>query len=78
MVVTFNKVKINVVRKNLGSHLFQVQAEYRDKFVVASSNDSEMWSGINDQSNKRKHADAKRSAYLLIVTQYDRQYRYAG
>lgn len=64
-MATFRKVRLSVFRGN-GYGQYIVRATYRGKEITARTTDSEIFDWLNDASNKAKHLDAKRSAYMLI------------
>lgn len=67
---TFRKIELEVVHGN-GYGQYKVLAKYRGQWVVARTTDSEIYDWIDDDSNAEKHADAKRSAYQLIVRHFN-------
>lgn len=62
----FRKIEITMERGNSYGHYF-ISAFYKNKRVTASTTDSEAWDWLDDDSNKEKHANAKRHCYNKIV-----------
>lgn len=66
----FRKVEFEMYRCN-GYGQYIIKANYKGKDVVAHTTDSEAWDYLNDDSNKKKHGDAKRHCYYKIVNAYN-------
>lgn len=66
----FRNVEFQMSRGN-GYGQYIIEANYKGKDVVAHTTDSEAWDYINDDSNKKKHNDAKRHCYYKIVDAYN-------
>jgi len=66
---TFRKVSIWMERASGYGHYF-VRAFYRGKAIKVLTTDSELWDSFTDPECPNHH-DAKRSAYNLIVSNYD-------
>lgn len=66
----FRKVEFNMSRGN-GYGQYLIHAKYKGKDLVIHTTDSEAWDYINDDSNKKKHDDAKRHCYYKIVDAYN-------
>ena len=69
-MTTFRKTNLEIKRSSSYGRYF-IQANYKGRFVVAITNDSECFDWLNDTSNKEKHLQAKRHAYYKIVEQYN-------
>lgn len=66
----FRKVEFNMSRGN-GYGQYLIHAKYKGEDLVIHTTDSEAWDYINDDSNKKKHDDAKRHCYYKIVDAYN-------
>jgi hypothetical protein len=66
---TFRKVSIWMERARSYGHYY-VRAFYRGRAVKVLTTDSELWDSFTDPECPNHH-DAKRSAYNLIVSNYD-------
>lgn len=71
-MATFRKVELSVSRAS-GYGQYVVSARYCGKQINAHTTDSEIFDWLNDNSNKEKHQQAKRAAYLLIRNTYERK-----
>lgn len=69
-MATFRKVQLTI-SPTTGYGQYIVSAAYRGSNVAARTTDSEIFDWLNDDSNKEKHLDAKRAAYLLIRNAYE-------
>ncbi len=68
----FRKVELSIIRAG-GYGQYTVRAFYRGLFVVAHTTDSECFLYLEDDSNKKKHLEAKRHAYSKIVSIYNKR-----
>lgn len=74
-MATFRKVNLSVFRAN-GYGQYIVRATYYGKEIIARTTNSEIFEWLNDASNKAKHIDAKRSAYMLIRNTHEQASNY--
>ena len=65
----FRRIDIEMTSKGRGQ--YRISAIYKGIQVNVHSTDSETYDWLNDDSNKEKHQDAKRSAYNAIVRQHN-------
>lgn len=65
----FRKV-IFYISRTAGYGQYKIHATYKGKQVIAHTTDSECYDYLNDDSNKKKHQNAKRHAYYKIVNAY--------
>lgn len=72
-MVTFRKVNLNIKRGS-GYGQYIVYANYRGRDITAHTTDSECFDWLNDESNKELHLEAKRHAYLKIVSAHNNRY----
>ena len=70
MNAKFRKVEMTMSRAS-GYGSYYVSANYRGKQIKTHTHNSEMWDWFNDDSNKQKHHEAKKSAYLAIKSAYE-------
>lgn len=68
-MATFRKIKLEMSSRGRGQ--YTISAMYKGEQINVHSTDSETYDWLNDDSNKEKHQDAKRSAYSAIVRQYE-------
>lgn len=68
-MATFRKIEIEIYRKS-GYGQYELQANYKGKKIKAHTTDAECFDYLDDDSNKAKHAWAKRYAYGKIVEAY--------
>jgi hypothetical protein len=69
-MTTFRKVKLEITR-GIGYGQYIISATYRGKQVKAHTTDSECYDWLNDDSNKELHQEAKKHAYIKIVSAYE-------
>ena len=62
----FRKVKFTM-EKLSGYGQYIIQGTYKGKDIKVSTTDSEAWDWLCDDSNPKKHLDAKRHCYMKIV-----------
>ena len=65
-MATFRKVQLSIVRGN-GYGQYIVIGNYKGKEIKVHTTNSECYDWLNDDSNKKKHQEAKRYAYNTIV-----------
>lgn len=70
IMAKFRKVELHIAHVN-GYGQYTVSANYKGKDIKVHTTDSECFDWLEDTSNKRKHEDAKRVAYGLIVRAYE-------
>lgn len=68
-MANFRKVEISI-RRGSGYGHYILSAYYRGKKVETSTNDSEIFDWLEDESDKKMHLYAKQMAYRLIVAAY--------
>ena len=61
----FRKLDLSIKRAS-GYGAYIVYTKYKGVNVEVLTHDSEIWDWLNDDSNREKHQQAKRSAYGLI------------
>lgn len=71
IMATFRKVELSISRGS-GYGQYYITANYKGKEIKAHTTDSECFDYLNDDSNKKKHQEAKRHAYRKIVDAYNR------
>ena len=69
-MTTFRKIELEM--SSLGRGQYQIIAQYKGRNIKVHSTDSETYDWLNDDSDKAKHADAKRCAYGAIRREFDR------
>lgn len=69
-MATFRKVNLEISRSNSYGH-YIIAATYRGKEVKVRTTNSECFDWLNDDSNKKKHQEAKRYAYNAVVRAYE-------
>ena len=70
---SFRKVKFEVYRHSGRNGMrYVIRSNYRGIEISAYTNDSEIIDWWNDDSDKEKHMDAKRSCYYHIISEYNR------
>lgn len=65
----FRKVELNISRAG-GYGQYYLYANYKGKQIKVHTTNSECFDWLNDNSNKKKHLEAKRYAYRTIVNAY--------
>lgn len=70
IMTTFRKVNFEMSRGN-GYGQYVIKATYRGKEITAHTTDSEAWDWIDDDSNQKKHNDARKHCYCKIVEAYN-------
>jgi hypothetical protein len=63
---SFRKVKFTMERSS-GYGQYIIKGSYKGKDIKVSTTDSEAWDWFNDDSNPKKHMDAKRHCYMKII-----------
>lgn len=71
-MVKFRKVVMTI--NKISNGMYKITANYKNKDIVAHTNDSECYDWLEDDSNNVKHTQAKRHAYNKIATVYDNKY----
>lgn len=69
---SFRKVSFQMERLS-GYGQYLIRGTYKGKELAVRTTDSEAWDYINDDSNKKKHQDAKRHCYYKLVKAYENQ-----
>lgn len=70
-MATFRKINLEI-EKASGYGQYYITALYRGKEIKVHTTDSECYDWLNDDSNKKKHLEAKRHAYYKVVEAYKR------
>ena len=65
-MATFRKVQLLIVRGN-GYGQYIVIGNYKGKEIKVHTTNSECYDWLNDDSNKKKHQEAKRYAYNAVI-----------
>lgn len=73
MKAKFRKVELSIRRGN-GYGQYVISANYKGKYIEASTTDSECFDCLEDDSNREKHQEAKRHAYYKIVSAYENRF----
>jgi hypothetical protein len=68
-MANFRKIELNIARGN-GYGQYYILANYKGKKIEVHTTDSECFDWLNDDSNKKKHLEAKRYAYYMVVESY--------
>lgn len=69
-MVKFRKVELNIRRAN-GYGQYILSATYKWQEIEVRTTNSECFDWLNDDSNREKHQEAKRYAYMAIVRAYE-------
>jgi len=69
-MATFRKVHLEISRGNSYGH-YMITATYKGKEVKVRTTNSECFDWLEDDSNKKKHQEAKRYAYNAVVRAYE-------
>lgn len=64
-MTTYRKTPLECIRGN-GYGQYLIRATYKGREIIAPTTDASIFDWINDDSNKAKHQEAKRAAYLRI------------
>jgi hypothetical protein len=63
---SFRKVKFTMERSS-GYGQYIIKGSYKGKDIKVHTTDSEAWDWFNDDSNPKKHMEAKRHCYTKII-----------
>jgi hypothetical protein len=69
-MANFRQVKINISRAS-GYGQYYLTAKYKGKEIKVNTTNSECFDWLNDDSDKKKHKEAKEHAYRTIVNAYE-------
>lgn len=69
----FRKVALGIAKGN-GYGQYQIIANYKGRHIKVHTTNSECYDWLDDDSNKEKHREAKRYAYLKIRNAYENNY----
>lgn len=56
---------------SLGRGQYRIEAEYKGRYVVADSTDSEAYDFLDDESDMEMHTDALRHCWRRIREEYN-------
>lgn len=68
----FRNVNFSIEKMSGYGH-YKITATYRGMDIVLVTTDSQAWDWIDDDSDTKKHNDARRRCYAMIVSEYKRQ-----
>lgn len=71
-MATYRKVNLEIRRAG-GYGQYIISANYKGKDIEVHTTDSECYDWLNDDSNKKKHQEAKRHAYNKVINAYNNQ-----
>lgn len=69
----FRNVVFTIEHTHMYGH-YHIRATYKGMNIKVLTTDSEIWDFLDDDSDKEKHQDARRSCYYAIVREYYNNY----